>query len=199
MSSTLLSGIAAENRNPAIDVHQALITLAQRLSGTDSAYQVLRDPASAQAVAARAVASRDPGQLRACALIELLAHQRPFAGTLHLVLAWLMGESAGQLPDGWLRELQALAASASPTEKDTALVQFAETPRLACLRPVNDLDDDDFTACCAVRDCPPARVLEPDAVARGAEQWYFTWLQHPVRISVSDEIVSAACGHNYPP
>jgi hypothetical protein len=41
-----------------------------------------------------------------------------------MILAWLLTESAGKLPDGWASELRTLAAQAGTAEKDTALAQF---------------------------------------------------------------------------
>ena len=113
-----------DDPDPAITVHQALLTLARTPAGVDEAYRSLEDEQSLQAMASAAIAARDAGRLRACAGIETFVHGRAFAGALHMVLAWLLDGPAGQLPEGWASELRALAAQADPAEKDTALAQF---------------------------------------------------------------------------
>jgi hypothetical protein len=113
-----------EDPDPEITVHQALLTLASTPAGIDGAYQSLEDAQSLQDMASAAIAARDTGRLQACADIETFVQDRAFAGALHMVLAWLLDEPAGPLPEDWASELRALAAQADPAEKDTALAQF---------------------------------------------------------------------------
>jgi hypothetical protein len=120
----LLAGLAREDPDPATRIHQALLTLARSPAGVNGAYHSLRDAASLRASATAAIAARNTGDLQACALIEALVHNRPFAGALHMVLASLLDQPAGQLPDDWASQLQALAAQTDSADKDTALTQF---------------------------------------------------------------------------
>ncbi len=114
----------AEGPDPTVIVHQALLTLARTPEGIDGAYQGFEDVQSLQAMVSVAIEARDAGRLGACADIETLVHDRPFAGALHMTLVWLLEGPAGQLPDGLASELRSLAAQADPAEKDTALAQF---------------------------------------------------------------------------
>jgi len=109
---------------PALIVHQALLTLARTPAGVDGAYESLEDTQSLQDMASAAITARDTGRLRACAEIETFVHGRAFAGALRMILAWVLDGPAGQLPGGWASELRALADQADPAEKDTALAQF---------------------------------------------------------------------------
>ena len=118
--------------DPAITIHQALLTLANTPAGVDGAYQILQDEPSLRATARAAITGRDAAQLEACARLETFALDRAFTGLLHMVLAWLMSSSAGQLPDGWASRLRTLATQADPAEQDTAFAQLdavlASTP-----------------------------------------------------------------------
>ena len=115
----------ADGPNPTITVHQALLTLTQTPAGIDAAYRMLEDDQLLQAMVSAAIATRDADRLQACAAIETFVHGRAFAGALHMILAWLLDEPAGQLPEDWASELPALATQADPAEKDTALAQFS--------------------------------------------------------------------------
>jgi len=114
----------AEDPDPEITVHQALLVLAGTPAGIDGAYQALEDADSLQATASAAIMARDTGLLQACSNIETLVQDHAFAGAMHTILAWLLTGTTGQLPDGWASELATLAARAGPAEKDTALAQF---------------------------------------------------------------------------
>ena len=138
-----------QDPDPAITVHQALLTLARTPSGVDGAYHSLEDVQSLQDMASAALAARDTGLLQACADIETFIHGRAFAGAMHTILAWLLAGPAGPLPDSWASQLPALAAQADPAEKDTALAQFhaalasipADGALTGQLRAILDLPD----------------------------------------------------------
>jgi hypothetical protein len=120
----LLGDLAGHDRDAAIIVHQAVLTLAMTAAGIDAAYQSLQDVPSLQAMASAAITARDAAQLQACAQVEALVQDCAFAGAVHMVMAWLLSGPAGSLPDGWASELQNLAARADPEEKETALAEL---------------------------------------------------------------------------
>ena len=138
-----------QDPDPAITVHQALLTLARTPSGADGAYRSLEDVQSLQDMASTALTARDTGRLQAYADIETFVHGRALAGALHTILAWLLDRPSGPLPDSWASQLLALAAQADPAEKDTALAQFtaalasipADSARASQLRRILSLPD----------------------------------------------------------
>ncbi len=116
-----LLGYLRERADPRVEIHKALLVLANDPAGIDAAYQCAEDKHALQAMASHAITTADAPRLRACGLIEAYAHGRALTGTLYMIVAGMLADPEAKHADKFERDLSGLAAQADAAQRADAI------------------------------------------------------------------------------